>query len=88
MSESSYLIYYQRNRGVIPNRAKNYYENDKERLREQARDKYRKLSEEEKNKKRKYGKSRYCNMSEEKKQRLKEYQKNYCKARKFQYNSE
>ena len=70
------------------NRAKNYYENDKERLREQARDKYRKLSEEEKNKKRKYEKSRYCNMSEEKKQRLKEYQKNYCKARKFQYNSE
>ena len=88
MSESSYLIYYQRNRDVIPNRAKNYYENDKERLREQGRDKYRKLSEEEKNKKRKYGKSRYCNMSEEKKQRLKEYQKNYRKARKFQYNSE
>ena len=30
---------------------KDYYENDKERLREQARDKYRNLSEEEKNKK-------------------------------------
>ena len=30
------------------NRAKGYYENDKERLREQARDKYRNLSEEEK----------------------------------------
>ena len=28
--------------------AKDYYENDKERLREQARDKYRNLSEEEK----------------------------------------
>ena len=38
------------------NRAKEYYENDKERLREQARDKYRNLSEEEKNKKREYGK--------------------------------
>ena len=35
---------------------KDYYENDKERLREQARDKYRNLSEEEKNKKREYGK--------------------------------
>ena len=34
---------------VILNRAKDYYENDKERLREQARDKYRNLSEEEKN---------------------------------------
>ena len=37
-------------RDVILNRAKDYCENDKERLREQARDKYRKLSEEEKNK--------------------------------------
>ena len=32
------------------NRAKDYYENDKKRLRMQARDKYRNLSEEEKNK--------------------------------------
>ena len=35
------LSYYQRNREVMLNRAKCYYENDKERLREQARDKYR-----------------------------------------------
>ena len=45
---SNELTYYQRNRNVILNRAKDYYENDKERLRGQARDKYRKLSEEEK----------------------------------------
>ena len=32
------------------NRAKDYYENDKERLREQARDKYRNLSKEKKKK--------------------------------------
>ena len=38
MSESAYLTY-QRNRDVILNTAKDYYENDKERLREQARDK-------------------------------------------------
>ena len=69
-------------------RAKYYYENDKERLREQARDKYRNLSEEEKNKKREYGKNRYHNMSEEKKKRLKEYQKNYREAKKSQYNNE
>ena len=37
-------IYYQRNR------EKEYYENDKERLRDQARNKYRNLSEEDKNK--------------------------------------
>ena len=45
------LTYYQRNRGMILNRAKYYYENDEERLREQARDRYRNLSEENKNKK-------------------------------------
>ena len=33
------------------NRAKYYYENDKERLRKKARDKYRNISEEDKNKK-------------------------------------
>ena len=63
---------------MILNRAKDYYENDKERLREQARDKYRNLSEEERNKKREYGKNKYCNMSEE---RLKEYEKNYREAK-------
>ena len=31
------LTYYQRNRDVILNRAKDYYENDKERLREQTK---------------------------------------------------
>ena len=59
------------------NRAKDYYENDKESLREQARVKYRNLSEEEKNKKRKYGRNRYYNISDEKKQKLKKYQQNY-----------
>ena len=34
------------------NKAKDYYENNKERLREQARNKYRNLSEEDKNKER------------------------------------
>ena len=46
--ECADLTCYQRNRGVILNRVKNYYENDKERLKEQERDKYRNLSEEEK----------------------------------------
>ena len=50
MSENSDLTYYQKNWDVILNRAKNYFENDKERLREQARNKYRILSEEERNK--------------------------------------
>ena len=87
MSESSYLTYYQRSWDVILNRAKGYYENDKERLRVQARDKYRNLSEEEKNKRREYRKNRYRNMSEYKKIELKEYQNNYCEARNSQYNN-
>ena len=76
--------YYQRNREVILNRAKDYYENNKELLRERerAKTKYRELSEEEKNIKREYGKKRYHNMSEENKKRLKEYQKNDHEAKK------
>ena len=52
MGESTFLTYYQKNRDVILNRAKDYFENDRERLRTQARNKYSNLSEEEKNKKR------------------------------------
>ena len=86
MSECTDLTYYQKNRKVMLNRAKDYCENDKERLRERAKNKYRNLSEEEKNKKREYSKNRYHNMSEEKKI-LKEYQKNYREAKTSQYNN-
>ena len=68
---------------MILNRAKDYYGNDKKKLREQARDNYRNLSEKDKNKKRKYGRNRYHNISDEKKQRLKEYQKNYRETKKL-----
>ena len=86
MNECIDLTYYQKNRGMILNRAKDYSEN-KERLRKQARDKYKNLSEEEKIKKREYGTNRYPNMSEEKKIRLKNYQRNYRGAKKSQYNN-
>ena len=43
------MTYYQRNKDVILNRAKDYYKSDKENLRVQARGKYRNLSEEDKN---------------------------------------
>ena len=71
---------------MILNRTKGYYENNKERLRMQARDKYRNLSEEERNKEREYRKNRHCNMSEEEKNRLKEYQKSYRETKKYKYN--
>ena len=57
------MAYYQRNKDVILNRAKDYHENDKGRLRKQARNKCIKLSEEDKNKKREYGTNRYHNIN-------------------------
>ena len=48
---------------MILHRAKKYYENDKERLKNQERDKYRNLFEEKKNQKKEYARSRYHNIS-------------------------
>ena len=44
---------------MILNKVKDYYKNHKEKLREQATDKYMNLSEEEKINNREYGKNRY-----------------------------
>ena len=57
MSETTH---YQRKRDVILNRAKNYYKNRKERLRDNTKDKYRHLSEEKKIERNR--KNRYHNM--------------------------
>ena len=83
MSGISDLIYYQKNRDLVLSKKKDHYENNKKRLREQARDRYKSLSEEEKSKKSEYRKNRYHNMPEEEKRRLKEYQKNYLEAKKI-----
>ena len=86
MSEATY---YQRSRDLILNRVKDYYENGKERLREQAKDKCRNLSEErQKQKERIWKKNRYHNMSKEKNQNLKEYQRNYGESKKSEYNNQ
>ena len=85
--ENINLTYYEKTRDVILNRAKGYYENDKEGLRykqEINTETYLK----KKNKKREYGKNRYYNISEEKKIRLKGYKKNYHETKKSQYNNE
>ena len=83
MSECAYLTYYQKNRDVILSRAKGYYENNKERLRVQARDRCRNLSEEGKNKKREYEKNRYRNMSEEEKKKTKRLSKKLSRGKKI-----
>ena len=65
---------YQRNRETILNRARDYYENNKEVLRDKANNKYRELSE-EKNIKREYGRNTCQNMSEENKTKIKKITK-------------
>ena len=69
---------------MILNRAKDYYENNKERLRVQAREKYQNFSEEEKNKK--YRKIDITICLKKRKKKLKEYQKNYRETKKYKYN--
>ena len=46
--------YYQKSRETILNRAKEYYENNKEVIRKKAKNRQRELSDEEKNIKREY----------------------------------
>ena len=72
---------YRKNREIILNRPKEYYENNKERLRKQARNKHRKLSEKGKDIKREYGRKKYKNISKENKQRLKEFKKKIVKVK-------
>ena len=79
--------YSQIKKDVILNRVKDYYKTNKERLKKQARDKYRHLSKEDKNKKREYRRNRCHNKSEETKQKLEEYQKIYCAAKKLNKNT-
>ena len=69
---------------MLIDKAKDYCENDKERLREQARNKYRNLSEEEKTKRENMEKKKkYRSMSNEK-----NIKKNYREAKKPQYNNQ
>ena len=86
MSDNTDLTYYQKNRDVVLNKAKDYDKNNKVRLRGQARDKYRNLSEEEKNKKTEYRKNRYRNMSNEKKTKTERISKKLSRGKNFNFN--
>ena len=74
------LTYKRRNRDVILNRAKDYCENDKERLKKHARDKYRNLSEEEKTKTRKYKKNSTILCLKKKKTKTKRLSKKFSRG--------
>ena len=59
-----------------------YYQENKERLRKKAREKYQNLSKEEKEKKRQYGRERYKNLSEDENKSLLSIGKKYYRMRK------
>ena len=59
-----------------------YYQENKERLRKKAREKYQNLSKEEKEKKRQYGRERYKNLSEDENKSLLSIDKKYYRMRK------
>ena len=52
-----------------------YYQENKERLPEKARERYQNLSKGEKEKNQQYGRERHKNLSEDEKQKLVEYRK-------------
>ena len=60
----------------------NIIKKNKERLRKEARERYRNLSEEEKEKECQYHRDRNENLSEEEKQKKVEYMRNYYLAHK------
>ena len=60
-------IFYQRNRETLLKKQRDFYENNKELIKEQARIKYHSLSIEEKNKRNEYAKSWYNNLPDDKK---------------------
>ena len=74
------LTYKRRNRDVVLNRAKDYCENDKERLKKHARDKYRNLSEEEKTKTREYRKNSTILCLKKKKTKTKRLSKKFSRG--------
>ena len=73
---------YWKNRVIILNRGKECYENNKERLRKQAWNKYRELFEKRKDIKGEYRGKKYKNMPVWRKQtKTKRIQKKICKAK-------
>ena len=67
---------------MFKNLSAKYYQENKERFRKKARERYQNLSKEEKEKKRQYDCERYKSLLENGKQKLVEYRKKYYRMRK------
>ena len=68
---------------MLLNRSKEYYINNRELIRERARNKYKALTEDKKQKMKDYQKQYRENMTDEQKQKSIEYPKKYREAKKL-----
>ena len=68
--ENTDLTYYQKKKDVVLSKAKDYYKNNKDRVRKKPGINTETYLKKKKNKKREYGKNRYHKMSEEKTKRI------------------
>ena len=73
MSKNTQLTYCQKNRHVILNRPKEYYKNNCDKIKKQAKDKYN--LPEKRLQKIEYEKNKYYNISKEKKYKRREYER-------------
>ena len=70
------LTYYQKNRDLILKKAKEYYENNKEKRREYGRNRYHNMTTEEIDQINENRRYRYCRLSEEIKNKKRKYARN------------
>ena len=85
MSKNTQLTYYQKNRHVILNRPKEYYKNNCDKIKKQAKDKYN-LTE-KRLQKIKFEKNKYYNIFKEKKDKRREFgRERYCNMSEEQKN--
>ena len=70
----------EKRRKIARTTSKQYFEYNKQKLKQPARNEYTKLYDKVKSNNREYGKTKCRNMPEENKQRLKKYQKNNHEA--------
>ena len=70
------LTYYQTNRDLILKKAKEYYENNKEKRREYGRNRYHNMTTEEIDKINENRRYRYCRLSKEIKNKKRKYARN------------
>ena len=72
-----------KSKNIISNRSKEYYINNRELIRERARNKYKSLTEDKKQKMIDCQKQYRENMTDEQKQKSREYQKKYRETKKL-----